>query len=186
MKKILLMGLLAGVVLSCSQERRWSNEQRREMRKELRQFKHRNYLKNMDDPTFDQFSEVVVGEVEQDYPDYQDLVAMPAMQDTVTYVVVSVIADDLAANYRNMRYMFPYKELVTRGILPDSLTESQQDMFYSCLAKKINQNYGSLDDFVLTAMVVDSTVTSQLLTSFQQQCAMDTGMQVAAEMTMED
>lgn len=183
-RKILLLGLLAGIVASCSQERRWSDEQRREMRKELRQFRDRNYLKNMDDPAFDRFSEVVVGEVEEDYPDYQAFVAMPAVQDTVTWVVVSVITDDLAANYRNMRYMFPYRELVAQSILPDGLTEAQQDVFYSCMAKKINRAYGSLDEFVLNAIVADSTVISQQIAAFQQQCAADTGLQVAAELPL--
>ena len=186
MKKIVMLGLLAGIVVSCSQERRWSDEQRREMRKELRQFRDRNYLKNMDDPTFDEFSGVVVEEVEGDYPDYQALVAMPAVQDTVICVVVSVISDDLAANYRNMKYMFPYEELVEQSVLPDSLTQSQQDVFYSCMAKKINRAYGSLDEFVWSAIMSDSTVTSQQIAAFQQQCAMDTGLQTATEMTLEE
>jgi hypothetical protein len=68
-----------------------------------------------------------------------------------------------------MRHIFPYRYLVSQGILPDKLSHEQQRAFYKCLAQKVNNNFTSTEQF-LNAILTDTTANSQI-SQFQSQCA---------------
>ena len=68
-----------------------------------------------------------------------------------------------------MRHIFPYRYLVSQGILPDKLTHEQQREFYKCLAQKVNNNFSSTEQF-FNAILADTSASSQI-SQFQRQCA---------------
>ena len=96
---------------------------------------------------------------------------MDGVDDTVRMFVVTTIVEELDADARNMRHLYPYRYLVSQGMLPDGLTHDQQTEFYKCLAQKVNGHYNTMNQF-FNAILADTTDNSQLA-QFQRQCAND-------------
>lgn len=111
------------------------------------------------------------GELEGTYPVYATFVEMPGVTDTVDMVVVTTIVDELNADARNMRHIFPYNYLVAQGVLPAGLDHDQQKAFYNCFAGKVNDTYDTMSQF-FNAILADTTDMSQLR-QLQGQCAND-------------
>lgn len=175
MKKILLyvplLAMFAAGLAGCSQQRQWNHDQRKAMRESLRSYRQMAYLDDLSDADFVVFTDQVAGTLENDYPDYADFTAMPGVTDTVDMVVITVIADELDADARNMRHIYPYNYLVAQGVLPAGLDHDQQKSFYSCLAEKVDNAFATTDQFI-NAVVNDTTDTSQIA-QMQSQCAND-------------
>ena len=118
---------------------------------------------NIDDLTdaeFVLFTDQVAGELEGTYPVYATFVEMPGVTDTVDMVVVTTIVDELNADARNMRHIFPYNYLVAQGVLPAGLDHDQQKAFYNCFAGKVNDTYDTMSQF-FNAILADTTDMSQ-------------------------
>ncbi len=94
-----------------------------------------------------------------------------SLRHTVRMFVVTTIVEELDADARNMRHLYPYRYLVSQGMLPDGLTHDQQTEFYKCLAQKVNGHYNTMNQF-FNAILADTTDNSQLA-QFQRQCAND-------------
>ena len=141
------------------------------MRESLKEYRDMVYLEDLTDPEFVIFSDGVALEIEQAYPVYATLMALPGLNDTVEMFVVTEIVDQLDADAHNMRHIYPYRMLVAEGILPDKLTHEQQREFYRCFAQKVNNQYATVMQFV-NAVLNDTTNDSQIA-QFQQQCAND-------------
>ena len=174
MKKILLyLSLLAGAaaMLGCSPQAKWNREQKRAMRESLRQYRDMVYLQDLTDPEFVIFSDDVAVDLENTYPVYTTFMQMDGVDDTVQMFVVTTIIDELDADAHNMRHIYPYRYLVSQGVLPDGLTHEQQNDFYRCFAQKVNGYYTSMNQF-FNAILADTTDNSQLA-RFQRQCAND-------------
>ena len=172
MKKILLSLsiLLAFVAITgCSQKAKWNREQKKAMRENLRQYRDMIYLQDLTDPEFLIFTDSVTGDIEAVYPVYTSFIEMDGAQDTVDMFVLTAIVDELNADAHNMRHIFPYRYLVSEGILPDRLTHEQQRDFYRCLAQKVDNTFPTVETFLL-ALATDSTATSKI-TELQAQCA---------------
>lgn len=175
MKKLLLsltMLSLALVATGCSQQARWNHKQKQALREALRQYRDMVYLEDLTEPEFVVFTDGVATEIEEVYPVYTTFIQMPAVNDTVDMFVVTTIVDELNADAHNMRHIYPYRQLVGAGILPDRLTHDQQRSFYRCLAQKVNNYYTSLEQFV-EAVIESDTSTNTQITQFQKQCAAD-------------
>ena len=140
MKKILLcvplLAIFAAGFFGCSQQRQWNHEQRKAMREALRSYRQMVYLDDLNDAEFVLFSDEVAGQLENSYPVYMEFVQMQGVDDTVDMVVVSTIVDELNADARNMRHIYPYNYLVAQGVLPAGLDHEQQKAFYSCSTAK--------------------------------------------------
>jgi hypothetical protein len=175
MKKILLcvplLAIFAAGFFGCSQQRQWNHEQRKAMREALRSYRQMVYLDDLNDAEFVLFSDEVAGQLENSYPVYMEFVQMQGVDDTVDMVVVSTIVDELNADARNMRHIYPYNYLVAQGVLPAGLDHEQQKAFYNCFAAKVNATYATMDQF-FNAILADTSDYSQLA-QFQQQCAND-------------
>ncbi len=174
MKKILLYFSLlafAATALGCSPQAKWNHEQKKAMREALKAYRQMAYLQDLTDPEFIVFTDGVAGTIEEAYPVYATFIEMPAVDDTVDYYVITTIVDELDADAHNMRHLYPYRYLVSQGILPDGLTHEQQKAFYQCFAQKVNAQYMTMEQF-FNAILADTTNDSQL-TQFQQQCAND-------------
>ena len=174
MKKILLYFSLlafAATALGCSPQAKWNHEQKKAMREALKAYRQMAYLQDLTDPEFIVFTDGVAGTIEEAYPIYATFIEMPAVDDTVDYYVITTIVDELDADAHNMRHLYPYRYLVSQGILPDGLTHEQQKAFYQCFAQKVNAQYMTMEQF-FNAILADTTNDSQL-TQFQQQCAND-------------
>lgn len=178
MKKILLcvpmLALLAAGCSGCSgcsQRREWNREQRQEMRDALRSYRQMVYLDDLTDAEFVVFTDDVAGTLENDNPVYTAFVSMPGVADTVDYVVVATIVDELNADARNMRHIYPYNYLVAEGILPAGLDHGQQQEFYRCFAGQVNNTYNSMSQF-FNAVLADTTDHSQMR-QLGSQCADD-------------
>lgn len=174
MKKILLylpLLAVAAVMLSCSPKAGWNHEQKRAMRESLRQYRDMVYLQDLTDPEFVVFSDDVAVDLENSYPVYTTFMQMDGVDDTVRMFVVTTIVEELDADARNMRHIYPYRYLVSQGMLPDGLTHEQQGEFYKCLAQKVNGHYSTINQF-FNAILADTTDNSQL-SQFQRQCAND-------------
>ena len=175
MKKILLcvslLSMFAAGFVGCSQKREWNHEQRKAMREALRSYRQMVYLDDLTDAEFVLFTAQVAGELEGTYPVYATFVEMPGVTDTVDMVVVTTIVDELNADARNMRHIFPYNYLVAQGVLPAGLDHDQQKAFYNCFAGKVNDTYDTMSQF-FNAILADTTDMSQLR-QLQGQCAND-------------
>ncbi len=156
---------------ACSGPKEWTPQQREQMREQLRAYREWAYLQNLNDSEYMLFSDNVAGTLEIAYPNYTVFVAMPGMNDTVSSVVITQIVQDITTDARNMRHLFPYDYLKSRGILPDGMNRDQLKAYYQCLANKINNGYVSMEGFLWAAMQnnIDSTVVGQL----QRQCAQE-------------
>ena len=82
------------------------------MREALRSYRQMVYLDDLNDAEFVLFSDEVAGQLENSYPVYMEFVQMQGVDDTVDMVVVSTIVDELNADARNMRHIYPYNYLV--------------------------------------------------------------------------
>ncbi len=175
MKRFLLsvsvVALVLGTIFGCSQQKQWSREQRQSLRQMLRDYRTMVYLNNLTEAEYMLFSDNVAAAIEQDYPIYTTFIEMPAVNDTVQVYVVTTIVDQLNADVRNMRHIFPYNNLVAANILPTGLDRTQQNAFYRCLAQRVNNTYPTLDSFV-NAILADTTANATI-TQLQQQCATD-------------
>jgi len=175
MKKILLcvplLALLAAGFTSCSKERRWNNEQRQAMRESLRDYRRMAYLDDLNDTEFIVFTDDVANTLENSYPVYTTFIQMPGVNDTVDMVVVTAIVDELNADARNMRHIYPYSYLVAEGVLPAGLDHDQTHAFYKCFAGKVNASFNSMSQF-FNAILADTTDTS-LIRRLETQCAND-------------
>ncbi|MFR7602445.1 MAG: hypothetical protein ACLUYV_00635 [Alistipes shahii] len=123
------------------------------------------------DAEFVLFSDEVAGQLENSYPVYMEFVQMQGVDDTVDMVVVSTIVDELNADARNMRHIYPYNYLVAQGVLPAGLDHEQQKAFYNCFAAKVNATYATMDQF-FNAILADTSDMSQIR-RLESQCAND-------------
>ncbi|MBQ9137119.1 MAG: hypothetical protein IJX65_00600 [Alistipes sp.] len=157
--------------IGCSQQREWSREQRQALRQMLRDYRQMVYLENLTEAEYMLFADEVAAEIEQDYPIYTSFIELPAVNDTVQVYVVTTIVEQLNADARNMRHLFPYNSLVENSVLPSGLDRAQQYAFYRCLARKVNNTYPTVGSFV-DAMLADTTAVNTI-SQLQQQCAAD-------------
>nr|WP_122119436.1 hypothetical protein [Alistipes megaguti] len=175
MKRLLLSLTLLVLVTAgfsgCSKQRQWNHEQRKAMREALRSYRQMVYLDDLTDAEFGLFSDAVAGTLENAYPVYVEFIQMEGVDDTVDMVVVTEIVDELNADARNMRHIFPYNVLVAQGILPQGLDHDQLKAFYNCLATKVNNTYSSTGQF-FNAILADTTDLSQI-SQLESQCAND-------------
>ena len=174
MKKILLFVTMVAVatsIVGCSQQRRWNEREREELRRELRAYRDMVYLDNLAEAEFNAFSGDVVEAIEIDYPVYTTFIELPGRGDTVEVYVVSTIVEELKANPHNMRNIYPYPWLVEEGILPSGLNHQAQRAFYDCFSRKVKQYYPSTLAFFNA--VVGNDASQATLTDMQMQCAAD-------------
>ena len=137
----------------------------------LREYRDLAYLENLTEAEYMLFADEVAAAIEQNFPVYTTFIEMPAVNDTVQVYVVTTIVDQLNADVRNMRHLFPYNSLVQTNVLPSGLDRVQQNAFYRCLAQKVNYTYPDVASFV-NAMLSDTTSMSTI-NQLQQQCATD-------------
>ena len=175
MKKILLSVSLLAIFVAgltgCPQRRQWNHEQRKAMRESLRDYRQMVYLNDLNDAEFIEFSDDVATTLENNYPVYVTFLQMDGVSDTVDMVVVTTIVDELNADARNMRHIYPYNYLVAQGVLPAGLDHQQQHAFYKCFASKVNSTYNTMGAF-FNAVLADTTDKSQMR-RLEGQCAND-------------
>lgn len=174
MKKLLLylpVLVLFALGFGCTQQQKWNHEQRKEMREMLRDYRQMAYLNDLTDAEFILFADDVAATLEGDYPVYTTFVAMPGVEDTVQVVIIETIVEELQADARNMRHIFPYEQLVAQKILPEGLDHDQRRAFYSCLAGKVNSTFLTLDQFVNAVMA--DTISTSTIGQLEAQCAND-------------
>ena len=172
MKKILLsisLILAAVAIVSCSQQAKWDHHQKQAMRENLRQYRDMIYLEDLTEPEFIIFTDSVTGNIEEVYPVYATFMQIPNVDDTIDMFVITTIVEELNEDAHNMRHIFPYRYLVSQGMLPDKLSHEQQRAFYNCLAQKVNNNFASVEQF-LNAILADTSANSQIA-QFQRECA---------------
>lgn len=141
------------------------------MREALKDYRKMVYLEDLDDNEYLLFTDNVTDELESSYPVYATFIQMQGVDDTVDMVVVTTIVEELDADARNMRHLYPYPALVAQGILPAGLDRGQQKAFYECFASKVNSTYSTMRQF-FNAVLADTTDTSQLA-ALQTRCAAD-------------
>ena len=172
MKKILLsisLILAAVAIVGCSQQAKWDHHQKQAMRENLRQYRDMIYLEDLTEPEFIIFTDSVTGNIEEVYPVYATFMQIPNVDDTIDMFVITTIVEELNEDAHNMRHIFPYRYLVSQGMLPDKLSHEQQRAFYNCLAQKVNNNFASIEQF-LNAILADTSANSQIA-QFQRECA---------------
>lgn len=172
MKKILLsFAVLAAFVswVGCSKPKAWSPEERKAVRRALNEYRQMIYLEDLSEAEFGLFADDVTGSLESTYPIYAEFVEMPGVDDTVEMVVITAIVEELNADARNMRHLYPYNYLVGQGILPTGLTHDQLKSFYTCLANRVNTTFRTMENF-FEAILADTTSHSRIA-QLEAQCA---------------
>ena len=170
---ILSIAVIASIVAvtSCDKQRQWNHKERESVRNEVKAFRERAYLRNLEEVEFDQFSNDVVDAIEVDYPVYTAFIELPGRGDTVEVYVVSMIVNQLQTDAHNMRNIYPYPWLVAQGILPSGLNHQAQRAFYECFARKVNNYFNPTAAFFNA--VVNDTAPDVAITNMQMQCAAD-------------
>lgn len=182
-KNLLLFIVCAAALCACNGKKEWNTSQRQQMRDRLKAYRQWVYLNNMTDAEYMVFTDGVVGTLEEYYPNYGVLVTYPAVDDTISQVVVTAIVEDITTDAHNMRHLFPYNHLVKQGILPRGMTRDQQKAYYQCLADKINNGYISMRSFLWQAM--QSNVDSTRVGMFQRGCAQELSLDVVSDVDKE-
>lgn len=169
MKKILLSLCIILLTVACTEQGRWNREQRQQIRRMLNDYRELSYLDDMTDAEFIIFSDDVAEVLEIDYPNYSLFMAMPAQSDSVESVLVETIVEQIEANYRNMRHLFPYQTLVDSQVLPAGMNRSQLLAYYTCVAQSVNNYFGSLQSFIYAAL--NSATDDNVIADMLQSCA---------------
>ena len=170
MKKLVLMLIVAVTVCGCeNSNRKWSEEQKREARQMLELYRDLVYLQDLTEAEYLLFADDVVDTLEAEFPNYVAFVAMPAVNDTVETYVVATIVDEIQADRRNMRHVFPYHHLVRINVLPSDMPREKIHEYYDCLAQHVNGYFGSYQAFVYGAM--NSMLDDMVIADFLQKCS---------------
>lgn len=170
MKKIVLMLIVVATVCGCkNSNRKWTEEQRREAKQMLELYRDLVYLQDLTEAEYLLFADDVVDTLQAEFPSYVTFVAMPAVNDTIETYVVATIVEEIQADRRNMRHVFPYQHLVKNNILPEGMPREQIHEFYDCLAQHVNSYFGSYQAFVYGAL--NSLLDDVAIVNFQQKCA---------------
>ena len=142
MKRVLLsiaiVAAIIGGLFACSEQTKWSREERQAMRNILRNYRKLVYLNDLTEAEYMLFTDQVLASLEEDYPTYTTFVEMPGANDTVQVYVVTTIVEQLDADASNMRHIYPYRNLVAENILPDGLNRAEQNAFYQCFANSVD------------------------------------------------
>lgn len=126
------------------------------------------YLNDLADEEFALFAGNVTDLLEERYPSYVEFIEMPMLGDSVEMVVVATIVHEIKATPAKLRHIFPYHMLVEAGVLPKGLGIHHQHDFYKCMAERVNNTYGSMQQFVWDA--VYSQLDDQLVASMLEEC----------------
>ncbi|MFI3303814.1 MAG: hypothetical protein SNF68_05270 [Rikenellaceae bacterium] len=170
MKKIIYSLLFSVTLIACvSTTSTWNREQRRTIHRTLDQYRDMVYMDELTDAEFYIFADNATDIIEMNYPQYEEFVAMPAVNDSIQMVVTTIIVEQLDADGANIRHIYPYRELRKEGILPKALTRKEQRSFYKCLARKINAQYSNFATF-LDAVIANTTDAGKIA-EFQSDCA---------------
>lgn len=173
MKRFLLLCAVVALFaphIGCRQQpKQWNHQERKAVREALNQYRQMIYLEDLTEAEFGLFADGVALDLEGSYPVYAEFISLPGVEDTVEMVVVTSIVEELNADARNMRHLYPYDYLVGQGILPSGLTRDQQRAFYNCFAQQVNQTFQSMEQF-FNAILADTTNQSQIA-QMEAQCA---------------
>ncbi len=157
-------------MMCCTQQpKRWSHEERQAVRRALNEYRQMIYLEDLTEAEFGLFADGVALDLENSYPVYAEFVELPGVNDTVEMVVITSIVEELNADARNMRHLYPYDYLVAQGTLPAGLSRDQQRAFYNCFAQQVNSGFSSVESF-FNALLNDTGNTSQI-SRMQSACA---------------
>lgn len=123
MKKIILALSAIALVVSCSQSRKWTDKERDEVRKVVRDRHDRSAIRHMEAKNYTNLEECVVTTIEETYPDYNRFDKLTGKTDTVDAVIVDCLGFTIGPNYENLPLLFPYDQLQQAGILPGRFVE---------------------------------------------------------------
>ena len=169
MKKIILALSAIALVVSCSQSRKWTDKERDEVRKVVRDRHDRSAIRHMEAENYTNLEECVVTTIEETYPDYNRFDKLTGKTDTVDAVIVDCLGFTIGPNYENLPLLFPYDQLQQAGILPAGLSNDQVKSFYGCLTGKIKELYRTPDLFTI-ALFDEPGVPTEVADAMQQ-CA---------------
>ena len=114
MKKIILALSAIALVVSCSQSRKWTDKERDEVRKVVRDRHDRSAIRHMEAKNYTNLEECVVTTIEETYPDYNRFDKLTGKTDTVDAVIVDCLGLTIGPNYENLPLLFPYDQLQQR------------------------------------------------------------------------
>ncbi len=165
-----LIALAAVALIACSHSTSgWTHEQRKTVRRTLHQYREMVYLDELTNAEFLIFTGDVTDEIESAYPLYTNVLISPAMSDTMDMFITTMIVEQLDADGSNIEHIYPYRELKKSGILPKGLTRQQRRAFYKCLARKVNNEYSTFEQF-LQAVIADTTDKGKIA-EMEAECA---------------
>ncbi len=168
-----MLALLAAGFTGCSQQRRWNQEQRKAMRESLRGYRQMTYVNDLNDDEF-----VVFGqrgrETRKFVPRLHDLRPhAPGMEDSVEMVVVTTVVDELNADPRNMRHIYPYPTWCRRACCPRVSTVSSSVRSASRFAAKVNARYATMNQFFNAVLQRPTRPTAPPSAAWRTRCAND-------------
>ena len=89
MKKIITLLAVVAFVVSCSQSRKWTDKEREEVRKTLRDYRDRSAIRHMEAANYGNLEQCVLTTIEGTYPDYNKYDQLTAKEDTLNAAMVS-------------------------------------------------------------------------------------------------
>ena len=107
MKKIITLLAVVAFVVSCSQSRKWTDKEREEVRKTLRDYRDRSAIRHMEAANYSNLEQCVLTTIEGTYPDYNKYDQLTAKEDTLNAAMVSCVGFSIGDNFENLPLLFP-------------------------------------------------------------------------------
>lgn len=157
------------LLTSCGNNRGWSARERQEAHEMLREWREMVYLNDLTEEEFALFANNVTDLLQMEYPSWVEFIEMPMVGDSVEMVVITAIVTEIKASPDKLRHIFGYEELCNAGVLPVGMSHKHQQDFYKCLAEKVNNTFGSMQQFVWDA--VYSKLDDMIIAQMMRHCA---------------
>lgn len=113
MKKIITLLAVVAFVVSCSQSRKWTDKEREEVRKTLRDYRDRSAIRHMEAANYGNLEQCVLTTIEGTYPDYNKYDQLTAKEDTLNAAMVSCVGFSIGDNFENLPLLFPGGRVAT-------------------------------------------------------------------------
>ena len=128
MKKIITLLAVVAFVVSCSQSRKWTDKEREEVRKTLRDYRDRSAIRHMEAANYGNLEQCVLTTIEGTYPDYNKYDQLTAKEDTLNAAMVSCVGFSIGDNFENLPLLFPAAELQGERIAEHPICQPASSM----------------------------------------------------------
>ena len=140
--------------MSCSQSRKWTDKEREEVRKTLRDYRDRSAIRHMEAANYGNLEQCVLTTIEGTYPDYNKYDHFSAKEDTLNAAMVSCVGFSIGDNFENLPLLVSGGRACNRPVsCPQARPTNRSRPFYTCLAGKVKELYVTPQQFTVALFI---------------------------------